>query len=75
MYVIQYMTGPSASEAVYYSVERGDFGALDDCTPFRIAADAKMVKLRLHEVRALSLQRLSVQPAQVQAFPRLERTG
>lgn len=48
---------------VYYSVERGDFGAISDCTAFSRARDAKMVKLGIHEEKALSLNKLKVESA------------
>lgn len=46
---------------VYYSVERGDFGALGDSTQFAKARDAKMVKLALHEEQGISLLKLRVE--------------
>lgn len=45
---------------VYYSVERGDFGAKEEATFFRWPTDARMVFLRLHEDRGISLKALQV---------------
>lgn len=78
MFVIQYVLGKNPNDPksrVFYSVERGDFGHLDDCTIFRHVGDAKMVKLRLHEDKAISLQKLSVQPVPIAEYVEMERVG
>lgn len=78
MYVIQYVLGKNPNDPksrVFYSVERGDFGHLDDCTTFRVAADAKMVKLRLHEEKSISLKKLTVEPVPLPVYVEMERVG
>lgn len=55
-----FVTYQEKGSTLYYSVERGDFGAKGDATEFKKMRDAKMVKLGLHEEQAISLLRLGV---------------
>lgn len=52
-------TLPDKSQ-VFYSVERGDYGAKKDCTLFAKAPDARMVMLRLRDDLGVSIKRLEV---------------